>query len=433
MARVFIKSFGCSLNMADGEAMAGVLQQDGHTLIDYDHSADVIVINSCIVKGHSQAQLFTYLDKVEAMGKKVVIAGCGAQAFPERLSKYPIIGTRQVAKIKEAVRAALEGKAPHSIEKEKTLRLSLPKRRKNDVIDIVPINNGCLGSCSFCIVKKTRGNLESYEPGDIVATIEQAVKDGVREVWLTSPDTACYGIDIKKDLPSLLKRVCEIEGDFKVRLGMGNPDWFIRYLDVLPEVFKIDKMFRFLHVPVQSGSVSILKSMRRNYSPDDYVRIVDTMRSADPLFTISTDVIVGFPGETEEDFQKTIRVIERTTPDVLNLSRFTPRPGTPAESLPGQLKGDVKKARSTIVDGLHERISHERNKLFLGWKGKVIIDEQGKHGTMIGRNQHYKPVVIEGSYPLGTTLEVEITESHERFLKATVVPSIKRITSSSTL
>lgn len=424
MARVFIKSFGCSLNMADGEAMAGVLQQSGHVVMDDEYSADVVVINSCIVKGHSQAQLFTYLDKMEAMGKRVVIAGCGAQAFPDRLSKYPIIGTRQVAKINEAVLAALEGKTPHSIEKVKTPRLSLPKRRKNQVIDIVPINNGCLGSCSFCIVKRTRGNLESYDPEDIVYTIEQAVKDGVKEVWLTSPDTACYGVDINQDIPSLLKRVCAIPGDFKIRLGMGNPDWFIKYLDELPKIFASGKMFRFLHVPVQSGSEAVLKSMRRNYSPDDYVRIVDTMRAADPLFTISTDVIAGFPGETDEDFQKTVKILGRTTPDVLNLSRFTPRPGTSAESLPGQLKGDVKKARSTVIDELHERISHERNKLFIGWTGKIIIDEQGKHGTMIGRNLSYKPVAVDGFYPLGSVLGVEITEAHERFLKGKVLQSL---------
>ena len=410
--------------MADGEAMAGVLAQDGHLITDDESSAEVIVINSCIVKGHSQAQLFTYLDKVESLGKKVVIAGCGAQAFPERLSKYPIVGTRQVAKVKEAVRAALDGKAPHALEREKTRRLSLPKRRKNSVIDIVPINNGCMGSCSFCIVKRTRGNLESYDPQDIIATIEQAVKDGVREVWLTSPDTACYGVDIKQDLPSLLKRVCDIKGDFKIRLGMGNPDWFIKYLNVLPKIFESDRMFRFLHVPVQSGSEPILKSMRRNYKPEDYVKLVDALRSFDPLFTISTDVIVGFPGETEEDFNKTIDILNRTSPDVLNLSRFTPRPGTPAESLPGQLKGDVKKDRSRIIDELHERISHERNRLYIGWTGRIIIDEHGKHGTMIGRNLYYKPVVVDGFYPLGSVLEVEITEAHERFLKGKVLQSV---------
>lgn len=418
MTSVFIKTYGCSLNHADSEAMAGIISKGNHELVETERDADLIVINSCVVKGHSQAQLFSYLHRMESLGKKVVVAGCGPQAMPVQLAGYSLVGTHQINRIGDAVDATVGGQTLIALQNEKIQRLAIPKIRRNTAIDIVPINNGCLGACTFCIVKKTRGSLESYPPREIVESIESAVREGIKEVWLTSPDTAVYGVDLRFSLPKLLRRVCDIEGDFQVRLGMGNPNWFIRYLEELPELFSNPKMFQFLHVPVQSGSDAVLEHMKRGYAVKDYVRIVEHMRNHLSKMTISTDVIVGFPGESNDQFQETMSVIEQTTPDVLNLSRFTPRPGTPAQCMPNPVPGKIKKERSTLMARLHESIAKERNKLWVGWRGRILIDEVGRHQTMIGRNYAYKPIVVQGNVPLGSIISIEVTESFAHYVKA---------------
>ena len=429
MARVFIKTFGCSLNVADSEAMGGILSNADHRIVSNECDSEVVVINSCVVKGHSQAQLFTYLDRMQSLGKKIVVAGCGAQAMPEQLKGVSLIGTHQVGRIHDAVGAALSGQTLVSLEVESKQRVQLPKIRRNPVIDIIPINKGCLGACTFCIVKKTRGTLESYSPRDIIDCIESGISQGVKEVWLTSPDTAVYGVDARFPLPRLLRRICDIEGDFQVRLGMGNPNWFIRYVEELPEVFSHPKMFQFLHVPVQSGNDKVLADMKRGYRAKDYEKIVHTMRSAIPDMTISTDVIVGFPGESNEEFLDTVRCIQETKPDVLNLSRFTARPGTPAEIMPNQVPGKIRKDRSTLLAQVHKQIAAERNRQWIGWKGRVLIDENGAPGSMISRNFAYKPVVVPCfvanpcSMDLGSIIDVQVTEVFPHFLKA--VPILK--------
>ena len=421
MAQVFIKTFGCSLNVADSEAMGGILQSSGHLIIDDESKADIIILNSCVVKGHSEAKMVTYLHRMSTEGKKVIVAGCGAQAMPDRFSGHSLIGTSQVDRISDAVEETLSGATFVGLQQEGRPRVGLPKVRRNPVIDIIPINKGCLGACTFCIVKKTRGTLESYPPRDIIDAVEAGVKEGIKEVWLTSPDTAVYGVDTRFHLPELLRRVCAVEGDFQVRLGMGNPNWFIRYLDDLPKIFSDPKMFRFLHVPVQSGNDKVLADMKRGYRVKDYEKIVHTMRSAMPDLTISTDVIVGFPGETNEEFLDTVHCIDETKPDVLNLSRFTARPGTPAERMPNQVPGKVRKDRSTILAKVHKQTSMERNKKWIGWKGRILIDEQGRHGAMIGRNYSYKSVVVPGPCTLGSIINVEVTEAFPHFLKAVPV------------
>jgi len=409
MSRIFIKTFGCAHNVSDSELMAGLLRKQQFELVDEPEESECIIINTCNVKGKTESTFFNYLEKTNALGKPIVIAGCIPQSMPERIAGYSAIGTHQLTNIVEVVEETLHGNAVTLLAREHLPRLNLPKIRKNPIVEIIPINKGCLGSCTFCITKKARGTLKSYPSREIVAQAEASIKEGVKEIWLTSEDTACWGRDIKERLPDLLRKLSSLEGFFHIRLGMGNPDWFVRYVDDLIDAMKYDRMFKFLHIPVQSGNNMILRKMKRGYRVEDYIEVVTKLQKAIPNITIATDIIVGFPGETPEQFQDTINLIKKTRPSVVNISRFTSRPGTPAADMV-QLPGSEIKNRSRELTRLFEYIGYDNNKKWVGWEGKIIIDNNDKTNSQ-GRNYAYKPIVVEGKHPIGTVLTVRITKT----------------------
>jgi MiaB/RimO family radical SAM methylthiotransferase len=195
-----------------------------------------------------------------------------------------------------------------------------------------------------------------------------------------------------------------------VRLGMTNPQYVLRYLDDLINILKDKKMFKFLHIPLQSGSDKILSDMNRPYSQKDYIKIIKKLKKHHPDLTISTDIIVGFPTETDKDFQDTLECIRSTRPDILNISRYWPRPGTKAAALK-QLDGKIVKERSKVLLELFNKISKENNSRWLGWQGSVLIDEVGKDDSFIGRNYAYKPIIVKGRFKLGEKINVKITET----------------------
>jgi len=282
---------------------------------------------------------------------------------------------------------------------------------RNPVIEIIPICEGCLGSpCSYCQVKKARGTLRSYPKEEIIEQAKAAVKDHIPEIWLTAQDTGCYGKDIDSSLPELLRELIEIKGDFKIRLGMCNPNHALEFLDELIEVYKSEKMFKFLHVPVQSGNDKILKSMKRKYKVEDFGYIVRRFREEIPEITIATDIICGFPGETEEQFQDSLDLIKETKPAVLNISRFWPRPGTVAEKMEDQLHGRDTKKRSSLLTDIAHNIFRMQNERWLNWKGEILIDEKGKDDSWVGRNLAYKPVIVRGDYKLGDKINVRVNK-----------------------
>jgi tRNA A37 methylthiotransferase MiaB len=193
-----------------------------------------------------------------------------------------------------------------------------------------------------------------------------------------------------------------------------NQAWEI--FDDLVEVYTHPKMFRFLHVPVQAGNDDVLRSMSRRYKVDEFRRLISEFRKAVPRLTVSTDVICGFPSETEEQFMDTVRLIEEIQPDILNISRFWSRPGTDAAAMPGQLHGRETKERSRVMSRVFKEISLKKNRAWVGWKGSVLIDEQVRPGSMMGRNPSYKPVVIKGELELGTVIQVEIVDAKQSYL-----------------
>jgi len=217
---------------------------------------------------------------------------------------------------------------------------------------------------------------------------------GVKEFWLTSQDTACYGKDIGTSLADLLGRVCEVEGDFFVRLGMMNPDHVLGMLDELVEAYNDGKVFKFLHLPVQSGDDTVLRLMNRHYTVEDFKRVVQVFREDIPRLTLSTDVICGFPGESEEAFENTKRLVDEIQPDIVNVSKFFSRPRTPAEKLSPVPPRELNR-RSREVAELSRRVSFEKNRAWMGWEGPVLFDERSKGESWMGRNFAYKPVVVK--------------------------------------
>lgn len=415
-----MKTFGCSLNSSDSEVISGLLK-DTFTIVDDEDSADLVIVNTCVVKEKTVSHLWSYLDSLKAKQKKIIVAGCGPQSMPERFAEYSMIGTSQISNILMVVEETLAGNTVALIAIEDNKRLLLPKVRKNPMIGIVPISKGCLGACSFCLTKKARGNLESYPIRDIMREVELAIHDGCKEIWLTSQDTACYGMDIKSSLPELLSKLIEIPGDFKIRLGMGNPEWFAKHTDKLISIFKSQKLFKFLHIPIQSGNDDILKAMRRPYTVADFLAVVEPMRKAHPDLTISTDIIVAFPGETKEQFNDSLKIVEKVQFDVVNISRFSAHEGIPASDYPDQIVTNEAKERSVFMTQRAEWSSFERNKKWLNWEGDILIDEPGTaEDSWVGRNYAYKPIVVQGKFKLGDKLRIRIDNLTSHALRGKV-------------
>jgi len=292
------------------------------------------------------------------------------------------------------------------------------------VVSIVPVAYGCLGSCSYCCVVFARGRLRGCRIEEIVERIRQDVDSGAREVWLTGQDLACYGRDIAVNLVDLLEEVCKISGKFLVRVGMMTPNHVLDMLPDLVEAFQNEHIFKFLHLPVQSGDDEVLRRMNRFYTAKDFKLIVEAFRDAMPFITVATDVICGFPGESPEAFECTMRLIEDTKPDVVNVSKFFPRPGTAAESMTPYVSPLEVNERSKRMADLVKRISSERNKAWMGWEGEIVVDERGKiPGTWVGRNQAYKPVVVRCNTDsiLGKFLNVHVTGTFQTYLEAEIL------------
>ena len=419
MNKVFVKTQGCSANFAEGEIIEGQLQKAKFSLVKEPGLADVILLNICTVKGDTTALRAIGKLKEKFPNKKFVITGCITpeivEPIRELVPKATLINTHNIDQIVHAVKNALKSKPIEKLEPAKLVKLMFPRKRKNPVIGIIPISSGCLDMCGYCSTRLVKGVLHSYQPEKIIEEIKLAVKEGCKEIWITAQDTGCYGFDIKTNLAELLKQVVEIPGDFMLRLGMGNPRHMTKYLDELVEVFKNPKLFKFLHIPVQSGNNDVLKAMRRGHDVETFKKIVAAFRKKIPEITVSTDIIVGYPGETKQEFVDSVNLIKEIKPGVLNISRFVPRPGTYAATLPDDVSKCEKKDRSGLLRKAFDKVAFEENQKWLGWKGEILIDEHGHTGTMIGRNFAYKPVAVQGEFKLGDKIPVEIIKARSTY------------------
>jgi MiaB-like tRNA modifying enzyme len=416
MAKIFVEAYGCSASFADSEMISGLIVNGGHTLATDSTDSDLNLIVTCSVKDTTANKMMHRIKSLKA--KPLIVAGCLPKAEQSNVEKFTgnasLLGPNSLGKTLDVINSTLSGRKQIALEDSDLSKVGLPKVRLNPTVGIVEIASGCMSECTFCQTKLSKGDLSSYRLGDIVRQVETEIKEGCKEVWLTSTDNGCYGFDIGTDLPTLVNLVSEIQENFMIRVGMMNPMYMPRIKQELIESYDNDKVFKFLHLPVQSGSDKVLNDMKRGHTSQTFREIVKRTKDRFENFTISTDIIVGFPSETEEDFQKTISLLDETKPDVVNLSKYSARPGTDAAELK-QIDAAEIKRRSRIVFDQINKISLESNKKWIGWKGKVLFDEKTEEGIK-GRNYAYKPITVKEEVNIGDSHIVKIIDATRKRL-----------------
>ena len=411
MAKIWVEAYGCSASFSDSEMISGLIVNGGHTLADSSEESDLNVIVTCSVKDATAAKMVHRIK--ESNSKPLVVAGCLPKAEQHTVEKFAenasLLGPNSIGKTLQVIKSTLDGQKIIALEDTDITKIGLPKIRLNPAIGIIEIASGCMSECTFCQTKLSKGDLKSYRIGDVVRQVKTEISDGCNEVWLTSTDNGCYGLDIGADLPELVNAVSEIDNKFFIRVGMMNPMYMPKIRDGLLKSFQSTKVFKFLHVPVQSGSNKVLNDMKRGHTEQTFRDVTNKFRDKFEKFTISTDVIVGFPTETEEDFEATLKLLKETKPDIVNLSRYSQRPGTYAAEMRQIDVTEVKRRSKTAYELINE-ISEENNKNWIGWEGQVIFDEE--HEDQIrGRNFAYKPIFVKEKPKIGQISTVKIIDS----------------------
>ena len=407
--KAFVETYGCTMNQGEGDMLARRLRSLGHEVVGTPGEAELVVLNTCTVIKETETRMLRRMAELSGQGKRLMVVGCMASVQPGDIVKNApqalIIAPRDYSGFDGLVEENF-GRGDHLI----TLIQPSPTTA------VLPIAQGCIGACSYCITKQARGTLTSYEPGEIIRTATASVKAGARELLVTAQDTACYGFDRGTKLSALLSQISGLEGEFMVRVGMMNPDNLARIIDPMVKAMTSPKIYQFIHLPVQSGSDAVLEAMNRGYTAQQYVALIERLKTALPSITIATDVITGFPGETEDDHNLTVRLLNEVRPDVVNVTRYSPRPGTPAAKAKNQVVGWVSKERSRELTKLRFSIAKEIHDGMIGTSEEVLITEIGKAGSMIGRTSAYRPVVIHGNLPLGSRHNVTITGAEPTYL-----------------
>ncbi|MDD1672938.1 MAG: MiaB/RimO family radical SAM methylthiotransferase [Methanomicrobiales archaeon] len=382
---VFIRSFGCTLNLADSLRIEAVIRQKGGIITGEADAAEAVVVNTCTVVNRTEHEVLRFLR--QHANKELYVLGCMA--------------TLQEKVIRSVCHPVF---LPSSLlEASTTLGVRL-----NGVIGVIPIARGCRGRCTYCMARRARGTLHSETCGDICRAVSDLMAQGVREIQLTAQDVSSWGLDRGQTLPHLLERIITLPGNYRLRLGMMNPTTLIPLVNQLLPLLESEKMYAFAHLPLQSGSNLVLRAMGRGYTTQEFLDVIRLLRDHIPDIWVATDVIVGFPKETEEDFQKTVHLIERVRPNKVNITRYSARPGTPAALRPDILER-TKKERSRKMSLLAELICKENNQSWIDRVVQMVVVERIKPGSVVGRTSHYRSVVMREDLPLGTEGYARIT------------------------
>ncbi len=415
--KFYIESYGCTANKSDENLVKGLLfDHPQHCLTSTLNQADVIVILTCTVIATTEQRMLHRIRQLMVLNKKIVIAGCMASVQQDLLrSLFPTAYFLPPRKIHLLFEVLSETKTDKKLNEK-----ALVQKRHDGLIAPISIAEGCLFSCSYCITHVARGLLFSYKPQAIISSMKQALQQGCREIQLTAQDTASYGLDIHSSLPQLLGLICDFPGDFMMRIGMMNPRTAKNIFSKLLPYYSKTCIYSFLHLPIQSGDNTILNLMNRGYHVKDVINIVKQARKNYPNITIATDAIVGFPTETEEQFQKTIQLLEEIQPDVINITRFSARPFTKAKTMNGRIPTETVKQRSRLLTSICSNLTTKRNKRYIGETMQVLPLKKGKMDTIIARSSNYKPIIIQDQIPLGEKRTVDIVDATETYLVGTL-------------
>ncbi len=422
---IAVLSQGCAANFGDGEKIARALSaQIPDCKITFEFPTEppyAFYLNVCTVKGNSTALKLVQRAASTFPQAPIFITGCAPRDFREEAKKITdkitFTNWKEIVTLEQGEVAAIE--SMDSIA-PKGLQNDIRTLRESPFVGIVNIEEGCLDACAFCSTRLVKGRLKSFPEGAIVEQVQRLVDDGCLEIQLTGQDCACYGFDTGTNLAYLVQKILtKVTGDYRLRLGMGNPRHILSYKESLLECFQDERVYRFLHIPVQSGSDHILQLMNRKHSVGDYRSFALELLERFPLFTLSTDLIVGFPGESEEDFRQTLNLLKETRPTVCNITRFIAREGTVAARMESADASDckavsdsVKHERSAQLFETFEKIAQENNAQWICSTCTVITEKPGhREGTTIGRNNAYRPVALAGNIPAGEKLQVRIIKA----------------------
>jgi tRNA-2-methylthio-N6-dimethylallyladenosine synthase len=437
--RYFIRTFGCQMNEHDSERIAGLFEVDGMTPANGFESADVVYINTCTIRENADNRMYGNLGQLKAVKDlnpemMLVVGGCAAQKDRDLVRERApwvdvVMGTHNLDRVLDLMDHAEHwGPITEVVDELQAMPSSLPVKRELEHSAWVTIQVGCNNSCTFCIVPSVRGVEVSRRPGDIVREVERLASDGVVEVTLLGQNVDTYGRDLAlngKRRPifgELLRRVGEVDGIRRVRFTSPHPNDFRE--DVAHAMADTEEVCEHLHFPLQSGSDRILRAMHRGYNRKKYTERLAMAREIIPGLGVTTDVIVGFPGETDEDFAKTLEVVEEARFDSAFMFIFSPRPGTAAADLTDQfVPEDLIRERFARLSELQNRISGERNAEMVGSRVEVLSEGPSRKDPEVAttRTRTGKVVHVAGPHLAGTFLTVEIGKAHQHHLVGSAV------------
>ncbi len=448
--RVFIKSYGCQMNVYDSQKMSDMLSAVGCLFVDNYDNADIVILNTCCIREKAEDKLFSdlgrirvYKDRANQLGKKYIVAvtGCIAQLKKEDIFKKSqcvdvILGPQMIQNIVPSIIKKLNINEPipafvsfNSEEKFKSFTEN--KRIINDVSAFVTIQEGCNNFCTYCVVPHTRGREVSRSVDDILTEIKMLVYSGVKEIVLLGQNVNSYnGINSKGETYSLAKIICKIANDFpqvkRLRYTTSHPKDITD--DLLDAYRNVDILMPFLHLPIQSGSNRILSEMNRGYTVNDYLKSIDKLRNTRSDIAFSSDFIVGFPGETAVDFNETLSVIKEIQYAQAYSFKYSPRPNTKAALMQNQIQEDIKEERLAVLQELLNNQQRTYNDSSVGKNLDVLLEKKGKYpNQLVGKTQYSQAVSVDNEgdiYKIGDVVNVKIIENLSHSLSGRILNAI---------
>jgi tRNA-2-methylthio-N6-dimethylallyladenosine synthase len=426
--RYHVTTFGCQMNAHDSERIKGMLEELGLGEVPTQEEADVLVFNTCTIREKPDQRFAAHLAQARALkqrdpDKVIAVGGCYAEAQRDRLfTLYPYVdvafGPGSIPHLGEWLGAGGHGVAAGAFGlDERSFAGRLPMRRERDFQAWVQISMGCNSKCAYCIVPAVRGREVSRRPGEIVAEVERLAAEGVREITLLGQNVNSYGRDVGTDFAELLRACDAVEGIERVRFTSPHPKDF--RAPVIAAIAECEAVCEHAHLPLQSGSTRVLKAMRRTYSRERYLRLVDELRAAIPDLALTTDLIVGFPGETEAEFEETVTAVEEVGYDGAFTFVYSPRQGTEAAAMPGQVPEDVKRERIEQLVETVQRVAQRRNRERVGRVEEVLVEGSSRtdESLLRGRTRRNTTVVFTGAAQAGELVQVRIEDATSTTLR----------------
>lgn len=426
MKSVAFYTLGCKVNQYETEAMEELFIKQGYEVVDFSCKADVYVINTCTVTHHGDSKSRQVIRRAKRLNPQalVVVVGCYVQISPDEVLAIPgvdlVVGTAEKSRIVELVDRAEKSKGPikavrdiEGIEEFEEMELARVHRGRTRAF--VKIQEGCRQFCTYCIIPYARGPLRSRHPDRILEQVKKLVQLGYKEVVLTGIHVTSYGKDLKEDIDLLeiIKAINEVKGLERVRLSSLEPTYLTE--EVIDEISKLDKVCRHFHLSLQSGCDDTLRRMGRRYTTDEYRAIVETLRAKIPGVAVTTDIMVGFPGETAQEFEKTYKFLEEISLSNMHVFKYSPRKGTPAAKFKGQVDAKVKDERSCMIIELAARCRKDFQEKFLGKEMDVLFEQESgeKRGYFEGLTDNYIRVLVPSDRDLNNRIEkVKLTENY---------------------